>query len=79
MNRHSEIISTIFNSNTNVILAIVGGAMMYVALYASKDTHEEDVSDYARAGNAIIKKLFLSMEKHWTQKMMSSTQNVVSD
>ena len=57
MNRHSEIISTIFNSNTNVILAIVGGVMMYVALYTTKDTHEEDVSDYARAGNAIIKKI----------------------
>ena len=49
-NRHNEITSVIFNSNTNVILGILGGCMIYVALYTTKNTHDEDIKDYAKAG-----------------------------
>ena len=48
-NRHNEIASVVFGSNTNIILGVLGGAMLYVALYASKNTHNEDVKNYAEA------------------------------
>ena len=56
-NRHNEIASVVFGSNTNIILGVLGGAMLYVALYASKNTHDEDVKDYAEAGVKMIQKV----------------------
>ena len=56
-NRHNEIASVVFGSNTNIILGVLGGAMLYVALYASKNTHDEDVKDYAEAGVKMIQKI----------------------
>ena len=37
-NKHNEITSVIFNSNTNVIPGILGACMLYVALYTTKNT-----------------------------------------
>ena len=59
-NRHNEIASVVFGSNTNVILGMLGGAMLYVALYASKNAHDEDVKDYAEAGVKMIQKVTAS-------------------
>ena len=56
-NRHNEIASVVFGSNTNIILGVLGGAMLYVALYASKNTHDEDVQDYAENGVKMIQKV----------------------
>ena len=56
-NQHNEITSVIFNSNTNIILGILGGCMIYVALYTTKNTHNEDIKDYANAGKLMMRKL----------------------
>ena len=56
-NRHNEITSVIFNSNTNVILGILGACMIYVALYTSKNTHNEDIKDYAKAGKLMMRRI----------------------
>ena len=56
-NQHNEITSVIFNSNTNVILGILGGCMIYVALYTTKNTHDEDIKDYAKAGKQMMRRI----------------------
>jgi len=56
-NKHNEITSVIFNSNTNVILEILGACMIYVALYTTKNTHDEDIKDYANAGKLMLRKI----------------------
>ena len=56
-NKHNEITSVIFNSNTNVILGIIGACMIYVALYTTKNTHDEDIKDYAKAGKQMMRRI----------------------
>ena len=56
-NKYNEITSVIFNSNTNVILGILGACMLYVALYTTKNTHDEDIKDYANAGKLMMRKI----------------------
>ena len=56
-NRHNEIASVVFSSNTYITLGVLGGAMLYIALYASKNTHDEDVKDYAEAVVKMIQKV----------------------
>jgi len=57
VNRYNEVISKVFNCNSNILTGLSGGAMLYITMYASKNNFDEDTKDYANAGKRIIAKI----------------------
>jgi len=57
VNTNNEIVSGVFGCNSNVTNAVDGGSIMYITMYASKDTQKDDKKSYTEGARIMVRKL----------------------